>query len=35
MLQPGRNILVSWLRAVHIDPAQHVWVHQHNQTGII
>ena len=34
-LQPGRNMLVSGARAVHVAPEQHVWAHRHNQTGII
>jgi hypothetical protein len=23
------------VRAVHVVPEQHVWMHRHNQTGII
>jgi hypothetical protein len=35
MLQPGRNMLVSGVRAIQVAPEQHVWAHRHNQTGII
>jgi hypothetical protein len=30
-----QNVLVSGVRAVHVAPEQHVWMHRHNQTGII
>jgi hypothetical protein len=35
MLQPGRTMLVSGVRAVHAVPEQHVWTHRYNQIGII
>ena len=34
-LLPGRNMLVSGLRAVHVAPERHVCAHRHNQTGAI
>jgi hypothetical protein len=35
MLQPGKYMLVSGVRAVHVASEQHIWQHRHNQTGII
>ena len=35
VLQPGRNVLFSGMRTVHVTPDQHIWAHRNNQTGII
>ena len=34
MLQPGRNMLVSGVRAVSLAPEQRVCTRRHNQTGV-
>lgn len=35
VLQPGRNMLVSGVQAVHVAPERHVWSYRHNQAGLI
>jgi hypothetical protein len=31
MFKPGRNMLVSGVRAVRVAPEEHVWARRHNR----